>query len=83
MMRRRTMIGGETAHSLYSDLKGEENAVKITKTTDIYCGRSTTGYQVARAGLDVTFAPDLEKVYALINEYYNGRGTGFHHEEKD
>jgi hypothetical protein len=71
-MRRRTMIGEEKAHSLDSDLSGDEKAVNITKATDIYCGRPTTGYQVVRAGLDVTFAPDLEKVYALIDEYYNG-----------
>ena len=77
------MIGGEKANLLDSDLNGEEKAVNITRTTDIYCGRPTTGYQVVRAGLDVTFAPDLEKVYALIDEYYNGRGNGFHREEKD
>jgi hypothetical protein len=77
------MIRGEKAHSAGEDLNHEGGAINITKTTDIYCGRPTTGYQVVRAGLDVTFAPDLEKVYALIDEYYNGRGTGFHREEKD
>lgn len=77
------MIEGEKPSSLYSDLKGEENAINITKTTDIYCGRPTTGYQVARAGLDVTFAPDLEKVYALIGEYYNGQRIEFRREAGD
>lgn len=80
------MTGGDNVNSHYTDeedLNVEGKAVNIIKTTDIYCGRPTTGYQVVRAGLDVTFAPDLEKVYALIDEYYNGRGNGFHCEEKD
>lgn len=77
------MIRGEKACSGGGDLNGEGKAINITKTTDIYCGRSTTGYQVVRAGLDVTFAPDLVEVYALIDEYYNGRGTGLHPEERD
>lgn len=77
------MIRGEKAYSGDGDLSGEGKAINITKTTDIYCGRPTTGYQVIRAGLDVTFAPDLVKVYALIDEYYNGPGSGFHREEMD
>jgi len=77
------MIRGEKAYSGGRDVNEEGKAVNITKTTDIYCGRPTNGYQVVRTGLDVTFAPDLEKVYALIDEYYNGRRTGFHPEEKD
>lgn len=77
------MMRGEKGYSGGGNLNGEGKAINITKTTDIYCGRPTTGYQVVRAGLDVTFAPDLVKVYALIDEYYNGPGSGFHRGEKD
>jgi len=77
------MTRGEKAYSGGGDLNGQGKAINITKTTDIYCGRPTTGYQVVRVGLDVTFAPDLARVYALIDEYYNGRGSGFHREERD
>lgn len=54
-------------------LKVMGKAVRIMKTTDIYCGRPTAGYQVIRAGLDITFTPDLDKVHTLIDEYYDGQ----------
>jgi len=54
----------------------EGKAVNIIETTDIYCGRPTAGYQVVRAGMDITFTPDLDKVHTLIDEYYNGQGPG-------
>jgi hypothetical protein len=60
------------------DLNTEGKAVNIIKTTDIYCGRPTPGYQVVRAGLDVKFAPDLDKVYALIVDYYERERPGSH-----
>ena len=70
------MTKGDNVNRLSID-KGEphvdERAVNITKTTDIYCGRPTAGYQVVRVGLDITFTPDLDKVHALIEEYYNGQ----------
>jgi len=84
--RRQTVIKGEKVTPLHmdeKDLNGEGKAVNIMKTTDIYCGRPTAGYQVIRAGLDVTFTPDLDKVHRLIDEYYNGRRDGSHHEEDD
>ena len=80
------MIKGEKVNLLHMDereLHGEGKAVNIMKTTDIYCGRPTAGYQVVRVGLDVTFTPDLDKVYRLIDEYYNGRRDGSHREEDD
>lgn len=80
------MIKGKKITPLHmdeKDLNGEGKAVNIMKTTDIYCGRPTAGYQVVRVGLDVTFTPDLDKVHRLIDEYYNGRRDGFHCEEDD
>lgn len=84
--RRQTVIKGEKVTPLHMDEKernGEGRAVNIMKTTDIYCGRPTAGYQVVRVGLDVTFTPDLNKVHRLIDEYYNGRRDGSHGEEDD
>ena len=84
--RRQTVIKGEKVTPLHmdeKDLNGEGKAVNIMKTTDIYCGRPTAGYQVVRAGLDVTFTPDLDKVHRLIDEYYNGRRDGSHREGDD
>ena len=70
----------DSPHMDEEDLNGEDKAVNIIKTTDIYCGRLTAGYQVVRVGLDVTFAPDLDKVHTLIDEYYNGQRSGFNRE---
>ena len=83
---RQTMIKGEKVNPLHmdeEDLNGEDKAVNIIKATDIYCGRPTAGYQVVRVGLDVTFAPDLDKVHRLIDEYYNGQRSGFNRQEDD
>jgi hypothetical protein len=60
------------------DLDIAGKAINIIKTTDIYCGKSIPGYQVVRAGLDVKFTPDLETVYVLIDEYYNGEKPESH-----
>ena len=63
-------------------LTGDEKAVNIIKTTYIYCGRPTVGYQVIRAGLDVQFTPYLDTVRMLIDEYYNGHPSGPHSERQ-
>ena len=63
-------------------LAGEEKVVNIIRTTDIYCGRPTVGYQVIRTGLDVQFTSDLDKVRTLIDEYYNGYPAGPHSERQ-
>lgn len=65
------------------DITGEQKAISIMKTMDIYCGKPTAGYQVVRGGLDVVFTPDLDKVYSLIDEYYNGQEVGSHRAEED
>ena len=73
------MTRGNNVNSLYmdeEDLNVQGKAVNITKTTDIYCGRPTAGYQVVRVRLDVKFTPDLDKVHTLIDEYYNGQRPG-------
>jgi len=77
------MIKGEKVDSPHmdeEDLNGEDKAVNIIQTTDIYCGRPTAGYQVVRVGLDVTLAPDLYKVHRLIDEYYKGQRSGSNRE---
>ena len=77
------MIKGGNVNSLYMDeeeFNVEGKAVNIIKTTDIYCGRPTAGYQVVRVGLGITFTPDLDKVHTLIDEYYNGQRPGSHRE---
>lgn len=53
------------------ELNVVKKAISIIKTRDIYCGGPTAGYQVVRAGLDITFPPDLDKVHTLIDEYYD------------
>jgi hypothetical protein len=80
------MIKGEKVNPLDMDdegLTGEGKAINIIKTTQIYCGRPTGGYQVVRVGLDVTFAPDLDKVHTLIDEYYNGQGIESNNQGED
>lgn len=80
------MTGADNVNSHYTDeedLNGEGKAVNIIKTTDIYCGRPTAGYQVVRVGLDVKFTPDLAKVHTLIDEYYNGQRPGSNSEGED
>jgi hypothetical protein len=80
------MTGGDNVNSPYTDeedLNVEGKAVNIIKTTDIYCGRPTAGYQIVRQGLDVKFTPDLAKVHTLIDEYYNGQRPGSNSEGED
>ncbi len=80
------MTAGDNVNSPYTDeedLDAEGRAVNIIKTTDIYCGKPTTGYQVVRQGLDVKFTPDLAKVHSLIDEYYNGQRPGSNSEGED
>ncbi len=65
------------------ELSVMKKAVSIIKTMDIYCGRPTAGYQVVRAGLDITFTPDLDKVHTLIDEYYDGQRPESREEGED
>jgi hypothetical protein len=70
----------EKPYAKGEDMSGEGKDISITKTTEIYCGRPTTGYQIVRIGMDVTFTPHLDKVYALIDEYYCSGIAGSHGE---
>jgi len=74
------MIREEKPLSEGGAVNAEGKAISITKTTEIYCGRPTTGYQIVRTGVDVTFTPHLDKVYALIDEYYCGGKAESHGE---
>jgi hypothetical protein len=83
--KEKTMAKKEKVNPLYmdeEDLDIEGKAINIIKTTDIYCGKLNIGYQVVRAGLDVKFTPDLDKVHTLIDEYYNGGNPASKSERK-
>ena len=73
------MIKGEKEKPLTmaaEDIKEEGQAINIMRTTHIYCGRPTGGYEVVRGGLDVVFTPDLGEVHRLIDEYCDGKRIG-------
>ena len=72
---------GEPLSAAAADSNGEEKAVTIMRTTHIYCGKPTGGYEVARGGLHVVFTPHLGEVHRLIDEYYDGGRTGSNRRE--
>ena len=80
------MIKEEKGKPLYTaeeSLDAKEKAINIIKTTHIYCGRPTAGYEVIRGRFDVVFTTDLGEVHRLIDEYYDGEGTESHRKEEN
>jgi hypothetical protein len=74
---------GEPRHTAEENLDAKGKTINIMKTTHIYCGRPTVGYEVIRGRFDVGFTTDLGEVHRLIDEYYGGGRTGSNRQEKN
>jgi hypothetical protein len=74
------MIKGEKHDPPYTaeeERNAKQQTINIIKTTRIYCGRPTAGYEVIRGKSDVVFTTDLGEVHRLIDEHYDGGRTEF------